>query len=276
MKTTYSTLLGIMLCGFCMTVAKPAQAQIVEQERFPISANQFALQERSARLSEAAITALHTGNYAEAEQEARQAASLDNLAGIPQEVLAEALEKQGKDKEALLQYQTVVQHYDTQPRNLLPYAQLLLKSGRWVQAVAVYNQALPGLPDGLSPHLERPVVQDGDLMRANSRFSSDVPEPAALRTALHLARGLVYNAYCNWSGASQEMEAMAEYQKALQSAPGNPLANYFYGRGWQKLAPADRAKFGTAQQAKAALQKASKIGNADVKAAAAKALKNAG
>ena len=238
--------------------------------------------ERQAKIVEAeqlgrdAAADLHAGRYAQAEIKARQSSLLNSGDGVPAEVLAAALEAQGKDKEALQQYQAVVEHYDTQPRNLLPYAQLLLKSGQWAQAVAIYNQALPSLPDGLGPHPESPVVQDGDLMRANSCFSPDVPEPAALATALHLARGLVYNAYCDWSGGAQDTEAMGEYTKALQVAPGNALANYLYGKGWQKLGPADRAKFGTAQQAKAALQKAVKIGNANVRTAAAKALRDAG
>lgn len=69
---------------------------------------------------------------------------------------------------------------------------------------------------------------------------------------------------------------MAEYTKALQLAPDNALTNYFYGVGWQRLSPAERAKFGTAQQAKAALQKAVKVGDASVKTAARKALKAMG
>ena len=150
-----------------------------------------------------------------------------------------------------------------QPRNLLPYAQLLLNSGQWAQAVAVYNQALPKLG-----HEE--------LEQITNHFSPDVPEPAALALAIHLERGQLYNAAADWAGESQDTEAMSEYGKALQSAPNNALANYFYGIGWQKLSPADRAKFGTAQQAKAHLQKAVKVGNANVKKAAEKALKDLG
>ena len=121
-----------------------------------------------------------------------------------------------------------------------------------------------------------PVVHDGDLMTANSHFSPDVPEPAALATALHIARGMIYNATPDWAGEPQNTEAMAEYGKALQLAPDNALGNYFYGAGWQHLSPAERVKFGTLQQAKAHLRKAEKTGNAGVKAAAQKTLKELG
>lgn len=65
---------------------------------------------------------------------------------------------------------------------------------------------------------------------------------------------------------------MEHYQRALQLAPDSALTNYYYGQGWQKLSPAERIQFGTAQQAKAALQKAIKIGKGAVKKAAQKPL----
>jgi tetratricopeptide (TPR) repeat protein len=237
----------------------------------PTTPEQMAKTMQAAQLAWAAATSFHAGNYAQAEEEARQALAVEPQEGMSQEVLASALESQGKDQEALQQYQTVIKHYDGHPRNLIPYAQLLLKSGQWEQALAVYNQALPTLPD-VGPHPEAIIVHERDAMLANSRFSPDAPEPAALATALHIARGLVYNSMCDWAGEPQNKEAMAEYQKALQLAPNSGLANYYYGVGWQKLGPDERAKFGTAQQAKAALQKAVKFGRGDVKVAAQKAL----
>ncbi len=216
----------------------------------------------AGKLGHDAAADLHLGNYAQAAAEAREALSL-NDDGVAAEVLAAALEGQGKDREALEAYQTVVEHYDKHPRNLLPYAQLLLKSGQWAQAVAVYNQALP-------------LLSDGELEKETSAFSPDVPEPLALETALHLERGQIYNDTMGWAGDTQNKEAMKEYKKALQLAPDNALTNYFYGVGWQKLTPTERAKFGTVQQAKAHLQKAEKVGNANVKAAATKVLKTLG
>ncbi len=242
------------------TQVRPTQDQLVKMQQM-------------AQLGYAAAADLHLGNYAQAEAEARASISVDPLnSGMSQEVLAAALERQGKDQEALQQYQTVVEHYDKQARNLLPYADLLLKSGQWAQAVAVYNQVLPHLPD-VGPHPENPIVHDGDQIRANSHFSPDVPEPAALAVALHIARGMVYNTTPGWAGTGQDTEAMAEYGKALQLAPENALTNYYYGIGWQHLSPAERVKFGTAQQAKAALQKAAQSDDPRVKKMAEATLK---
>lgn len=226
---------------------------------------------RAETLAWAAATAFQSRNYAQAESQAKQALSVDPSNGMGEEVLAQALEAQGKDQKALRQYQTVVEHYDTHPRNLLPLAQLLLKSGQWTQALALYNRVLPSLPD-VGPHLEAIVVHDSDAMQASSHFSAAAPDPLGLATAIHIARGLVYNSTSGWAGDSQDTQAMAEYAKAFQLAPNNALTNYYYGTGWQKLGPAERAKFGDAQQAKAALEKAVKLGKPDVKEAAQKAL----
>ena len=217
----------------------------------------------AGQLGHDAAADLHLGNYAQAAAEAREALSLNPGDGVPAEVLAAALEAQGKDKEALQAYQTVVDHYDRNSRSLLPYALLLLKSGQWAQAVTAYNHTL----------LDTDRNELGEQLPL---FSPEVPEPAALATAIHLERGHLYNSSSDWAGDSQNTEAMAEYAKALQLAPDNAITNYYYGVGWQKLNPTERAKFGTVQQAKAHLQKAEKVGNANVKAAAKKALKALG
>ena len=241
-----------------------------------LTSEQLAKMQQSTQLGYSAASDLHLGNYAQAETEARETISTGPMtAGFANEVLAAALDAQGKDKEALEAYRVmVVDQKASYPRVLLPYAQLLLKSGHWAQALAVYNQVLPYLPD-VGPHPETPVVHDGNQISANSHFSPDVPEPAALATALHTARGLVYNSTPTWSGESQDTEAMAEYGKALQGAPDNALANYYYGVGWHKLSPAERVKFGHAAEAKAALQKAALTGNGDVKKMAEETLKKA-
>lgn len=197
--------------------------------------------------------------------------------GIANEVLGAALDAQGKEQEALQVYHAQVidskGHLGGQTSSLLPYALLLLKSGQWVPALAAYNQAITSLPD-VGRHPETVTVHDGDVIRANSHFSPDVPEPTALATAIHIARGLVYNASSDWTHEPQNTEALAEYAKALRLAPTSPLANYYYGTGWQELSPAERAKVGSVQQAKAALQKAILPGKGDVKKAAQKALKD--
>lgn len=234
---------------------------------------QEAKAEQSAKLRVAAARSLHAGRYAEAEAEARASLFLadDSTAG---EVLAEALDAEGKTQEAYQAYHKMVVDEKAQyTRVLLPYALLLVKSGHWAQALAVYNQALPHLPS-VGPHPETPIVQDGEVMRASSHFSPDTPEPTALATAIHIARGLVYNASSDWAHEPQNTEALAEYAKALQLAPNSPLTNYYYGTGWQQLSPSERTKAGSVQQAKAALQKAVLLGKGEVKKAALKALKD--
>lgn len=266
-KTPFLLSLGVLLTFTISSVERPVYA---DQDRIPISAEGMASLDQAGQIAHSAAIDLHLGNYVKAEDEARQAESLGLIVGTP-EILATALEAQGKDQEAIQIYRSIA--VSGQPRDLLPYAQLLLKSGQWAQAVAVYNQVLPYLPD-VGPHPETPIVHDGDQITANSHFSPDVPAPAALAVALHIAHGMVLDATPSWAGgASQATEAMAEYGKALQLAPGNALANYYYGVGWHKLSPAERVKFGHADQAKAALQKAAQSDNPSVKKMAAEMLK---
>ncbi len=268
----HRTMLSFLLAVVCVSTGHSDQRRPGISHRpavIPPKVQEAARDSFHMALSAAAD--LHAGHYVLSENEAREALGEDTTNGVAEEVLAAALDAQGKDREALQQYQTVIQHYDTQPRNLLPYAQLLLKSGQWTQALALYNRVLPSLPD-VGPHLEAIVVHDSDAMQASSHFSAAAPDPLGLATAIHIARGLVYNSTSGWAGDSQDTEAMAEYAKAFQLAPNNALTNYYYGIGWQKLAPAERAKFGNAAQAKAALEKAVKLGKPDVKEAAQKAL----
>lgn len=253
--------------------AQPLTRSMSAASMRPATPEQLEVIMRAAELTWEATLSFRAGRYAEAEAEARQSLSFNRTySGVADEVLAASLDAQGKDREALQAYHVmVVDEGAKYTRVLVPYAQLLLKSGQWEQALAVYNQVLPTLPD-VGPHPEAIIAHDKDVMRANSRFSPDAPDPAALATALHIAQGLVYNSTSDWAGGSQDKKAMAEYAKALQLAPDNALANYYYGVGWQKLNPAERVKFGTAAQAKADLERAVKVGKGDVKKAAQKAL----
>jgi tetratricopeptide (TPR) repeat protein len=255
---TNKIILGFILNSCCLLTGQAAQAQSIEHNRLPISAKALAREAEAGQLGRDAAIDLHAGNYVRAEDEARQSEALDVLAGVSQEVLAAALDAQGKDQEAIQEYRAMA--IGGQPRNLLPYAELLLKSGQWAQAVAVYNQALPRLG-----HEE--------LEQITSHFLPDVPEPTGLAIAIHLERGRLFSGTTSWGGETQNTEAMTEYAKALQLAPDNALANYYYGVGWHKLSPAERVKFGHADQAKAALQKAAQAGDASVKKMAEAMLK---
>jgi len=100
------------------------------------------------------------------------------------------------------------------------------------------------------------------------------PQPVALAAAAHIALGLDANWRCDALGELEHDRAFSEYTKALQLEPNWDVANYYYGYGWQWLASKCRARLGSVQQAKAALQKAILLGKADVKKAARKALKD--
>ncbi len=72
--------------------------------------------------------------------------------------------------------------------------------------------------------------------------------------------------------AYENSRAFTEYGKALALEPDWALTNFYYGYGWQRLFPADKAQLGSVRQAKAALLKATRLGKGDVKKAAEKAL----
>jgi len=262
LKTSlHGVVLGLMLATACALVGQPAQAQLGAQNGsrgVTFTPEGLAAMDQAGQLDHDAAMALHAGRYAEAEATERQSIALCPFhTELPEEVLAQALDAQGKEQEALQVYQRLVT--DRQPRNLLPFALLLLKSGQWEQAVAAYNQATVLYPES------NPV-------RANSHFSPDVLDATNLAVMIHIARGQIYSAHPDWVGEPRNTEAFAEYGKALQLAPNSDLANYYYGTGWQQLSPAERAKAGSVQQARAALQKAVKLGKGGVKKAAQKAL----
>ena len=211
-----------------------------------------------------AAAALNAGQYAIAEAEARQSVAMRIASGKGEELLASSLYAQGKTQEALVVYKAIDDANGAFPRNELPYAQLLLQEGQWPLAVAAYNKSLR-------------LLNEGDLVSANSHFTPDVAEPAELAAAIQVGMGLTMEGG-DFHGTyeARTEQALGHFQKALALEPDNALTNYYYGYGWQKLSPADRLKFGNTQQAKTALQKAVKVGNASVKKAAKKALKNAG
>lgn len=249
---------GVFLCAAGIALGQihhPAR-QSMGMTPAPLTPALKARQDEKWRLDQAAVAALDAGQYAEAEDDARQSASLGAGSGLCQELLASALNAQGKTQEALQAYKVMADEGDTFPRNQVPYALLLLKSGQWAQAVAAYNKALPDL---------------SDMVQANSHFSPGVPQPKELAVALHIAQGLTYGV-ATWGGHMRQEEAMGEFDQALQLAPNSPLANYYYGYGWQHLDLKSRMRVANAQRAKAAFQKAAALGGGDVKKAAGEEL----
>ncbi len=254
--------LGIFLCATVIALGQQhhSTGQSLGMAITPETPAQRAKEDEKWRLSQAAVAALDAGQYAEAESDARQSISMGQDSGLAQEILASALNAQGKAQEALQAYKVIADEGGVFPRNLVPYALLLLKSGQWAQAVTAYNKTLPYLPEG-------------DIVQANSHFSPGVPQPKELAVALHIAQGLTYIGDAGWGSHSRHEEAMGEFGQALRLAPDSPLANYYYGYGWQHLDLKSPTRAANAQQAKAAFQKAAALGGADVQKAAGEELK---
>ncbi len=133
------------------------------------------------------------------------------------------------------------------------FANLLSQTGQWAEAISVYEKAIPD-------------SAYGDAPKMNVHFDPQVPMPLQLQAMAHVATGIEY------TERGETIKAFTEFEKGLVLAPDSAFANYYYGYGWQQLSPAERAQFGTAAQAKAALQKASRIGKGAVRNAATHAL----
>ena len=209
-------------------------------------AQRRAITDRVDYLDDAAALALSTGRYAEAETDAREAVSVQGPSGRNQELLAQALDAQDKTPEALQAYQVIADAGANAPRNEWPYARLLLKTGQWAQAVEAYNTAL---------HLGG----DTDLLRQDSDFSPDVPQPKDLETAIHIGLGLTGDFRGNHWTRGPGDPTLSEFHKALALEPDSALANYYYGFSLKQL--------GHRAGAKAAFAKAAQLGGDDVKAA---------
>ncbi len=223
---------------------------------------QKAREQEKSQLNKDALAAQRAGRYAEAVDEASQALELGQYSGLAQEILAFSLNAQGKSQEALEAYKKIVEMGSAPTYDLIPYAQLLLQSGQWAKAVAVYNQAWPNANTNDSlPPLPGP-------------FSADVPQPKELATVLYISRGLVGS---GWGSPAPGEEAMTQFSAALKLMPDDPLVNFYYGHGWQNLAPKERAKLaakpGQREAVKAALEKAARLGTGDVQAQAKAELK---
>jgi tetratricopeptide (TPR) repeat protein len=211
---------------------------------------------------------LKAGNYRAAEQVFRASSALA-ASGVPgfspsaERGLAEALTAQGKTAEALQLYQNLIYQY---PRNFSSVAQemrtqmrcaiLLSQTGHWKEAVSIYEKALPS------------AVYHG-MPKLDVHFDPQSPMPVQLQAIAHVACGI------ELSGHGDNPQAFKEYEKGSYLAPDSALVNYYFGDGWQQLSPAEQAKFGRAAQAKAALQKAVRLGKGPVKKAAQKVLRMA-
>ena len=205
------------------------------------------------------------GNYAEAENDFKNAKALMNWNLYADRGLAEVYVSEGRYEEASQLYRAlltpnphVVSTATQEVRTHMGFAIALSQAGRWPEAVAVYENILPK------------TINGGEAPKINLHFDPLNPMPAQLQALAHVAIGAEY------LGNGARGNAFDEFGKALRTDPTSPFANYYYGYGWRSLDPADKARVLNAPQAKAALLRAEKMGSANVKAAAAKALKEMG
>lgn len=210
---------------------------------------ELALSDHIGHLDDAAEAALQAGKFAEAEADARESMSVGQDSGRAQMTLSQALDAQGKTEEALAAYKMLSDEGVVSPGIQLPYALLLLKAGRWAQAVAAYDTALR-------------LRSNTDTLRDSYRFSPSEPEPRDLATAIHIALGV--NGDFRGHYWHQERTAgdptLSDYRQALALEPNNPLAHLYYGFGLRQL--------GRRAEAKAAFAKATALGDDHIKAAA--------
>lgn len=261
-KWVIGATLSIFLCatGCSLGQLHHPIGQSVAMTPVPLTPALKAREDKKWRLDQAAITALDTGEYAEAEDDARQSIAVGQDSGLAQEVLASSLNAQGRTQEALQAYKVIADGGGAFSRNLVPYARLLLESGQWAQAATIYNRALSDLGTG-------------EPIQAGSHFSPEVPQLRELAVALHVAQGLTDIGDPGWGTRSKREDAMKEFAQAVRLAPNSPLTNYYYGFGWQQLGPKSPMKAAYASQAKEALQKAAALGSGDVKKKAEEALR---
>lgn len=242
----------ITTAGTMIVIAGTAQAQIQHRVslRPPMTPAERTDFYRTAALTRDATSAMHSGDYAEAESYARASLASGLDAGFAHETLAAALDAQGKTQEALQAYKVIAEAGGIFPRNLLPYALLSLKVGDWQQAVSAYNKALP-------------LLDNGDIVRRSSNFAPNVPNPTALAAAIHIALGLQSD-WRGYHGTYQEMnqQTLVQFHQASMIEPSSPLANYGYGL----------KRLGRRAEAQKAFQKAATLGQGDIKEAARKEL----
>ena len=251
---TIFTMVGTAKTGAAQTQHPPSHGGVGSFQA-PLSPAWKAKYRKAGMLAQAATTAMQSGDYAEAEASARAAVATGYDAGFAQETLAAALDAQGKSQEALQAYKEIAIEGGNDPRNLLPYARLLLKAGDYPQAAWAYNKALP-------------LVDGGKLLEREGGFAPNAPRPTDLATAIHIALGLQMD-WRGYHGTYQEVivQSQAHFQKAVEMEPNSSLANYYSGYGLKRL--------GRQAEAQAAFRKAAALDNGNIKEAAQKELPEA-
>ena len=229
----------LLLTGL-LALVSTAQAQSLEEEfygkghtgpiRIPTSPR-MQREKESERLIGSGKRLLDTDPQA-AENAFRQAVS---LALIPDEALdglAQTLDRQGKDHDALAAYRSLTSSHTAwdstlkrEPRVLMGYTLAALKARQWPEAVQAYEAGQRNV-GSISPSL--PPLR--------AEFSPGNPEPERLAAMAHLALGVAAYKMTRFSQAADE------FRQAAASDPSLALPNRYLGFSLRHIGKAVEAQ----------------------------------
>ncbi len=231
--------------SMCLALALCSPLVMAKTE-FPISAQQQAETDKFFALIKSGNELNKAQDYIGAEIEFRAAIKLEplngwNVAAYPG--LAEALGSQNKTSEAIEVYRLLLSPVNVTRNNcsgdplfMMNFAALLNQTGQYDEAARIAGKALAGDSDSM-------------FMLSQLRFDPKNPRQDQFQAAVFVLQGFRYGS------DGENKSAMGEYEKAMRIAPDLEVAYYYYGLGRQKLSPAERKQYVTAQQAKTALKK---------------------
>src|SRR3569833_969651 len=176
------------------------------------------------------MKALCNGKNAEAEADARQALALRVSTGQAEVLLAQALDAQGKEADALQEYRAIVDAGDPRREDLLAYTQLLLKASEWPNAVRAYTKAIPQLTPEVAARAKSGSVPDTFLLQQAHDFTVDKPRTIEFPAAAHTALGLLFSEHSDWEGRTQDDKAMEHYKLALLLVPQSEVLKHYYDK----------------------------------------------
>ena len=177
----------------------------------PMSPELKAAELRAGQLNDEGNVLLSNGQYAAAEATFREALALWPDRGTPYAGLAEALDAQGREQDALAAYRTLFDRFAmldsavNETRTKMGYAIALSRAGQWAEAVAVYEKALPDSDGYFGPKID-------------THFDPRVPMPSQLQALAHVASGAQYN-------GNDPRRAFLHYAQALRLDPDSPFTN---------------------------------------------------
>jgi tetratricopeptide (TPR) repeat protein len=175
-----------------------------------------------------------------------------DMPGFGDEILAPALAAQGKTKEAMQMYSFLMSQNDINGRVELPYALLLLKDGKYDDALSVYRRVLPVIGSNLD-------IGSTSLI-ADSDFLPDEKDVKKLEADIRIALGFTYDGATTWGGHSQQAKALAEFAAAYALEKDSPLADIAYANGLREV--------GRNLEARAILQSVASASKGEIKESA--------